>query len=91
MQQEFTERKKQLQEDYLKYLQQKNQISAYNGLYSRYLYPILTSAHIPLNWRYDFNPTTNPFLMQRFGINAVFNAGAIKWNNKYILIARVEV
>lgn len=90
MQQEFTERKKQLQEDYLKYLQQKNQISAYNGLYSKYLYPILTSAHIPLNWRYDFNPTTNPFLMQRFGINAVFNAGAIKWNNKYVLVARIE-
>lgn len=61
-----------------------------NGIYDRYLYPVLTAAHTPLNWRYDFNPGTNPFLMERFGINAVFNAGAIKWNGRYILLARVE-
>ncbi len=61
-----------------------------NGLYTRYQNPVLTAAHIPLNWRYDFDFNSNPYLMQRFGINAVLNAGAIKWQGKYLLMARVE-
>lgn len=61
-----------------------------NGIFNRYKLPILTADHVPLNWRYDFNPITNPFLIERFGINAVMNSGAIKWNNKYILVTRVE-
>ncbi|WP_224491130.1 glycoside hydrolase family 130 protein [Robertkochia flava] len=61
-----------------------------NGIYNRYKYPILTREHIPLNWRFDFNETTNPFFMERIGFNAVFNAGAIKLNGKYLLVARVE-
>jgi 4-O-beta-D-mannosyl-D-glucose phosphorylase len=61
-----------------------------NGLFSRYERPVLTAAHVPVNWRYDLDPDTNPFLIERFGINAVFNAGAIKWRDKYILVARVE-
>ena len=61
-----------------------------NGVFNRYKYPVLTAGHTPLNWRYDFNPSTNPFMMERFGINAVLNAGAIMLNNKYLLVARVE-
>jgi len=61
-----------------------------NGVYDRYTNPILTAAHTPVFWRYDLNPETNPYLMERFGINAVFNAGAIKWQGKYMLMARVE-
>lgn len=61
-----------------------------NGVFKRYKNPILTAHHIPLNWRYDFNPVTNPYLIERFGINAVLNSGAIKWNDKYILVTRVE-
>tara|TARA_R110000868_G_scaffold294140_1_gene554700 strand:+ start:46638 stop:47819 length:1182 start_codon:yes stop_codon:yes gene_type:complete len=61
-----------------------------NGIYTRYLNPILTAEHTPLTWRYDFNPETNPFLMERFGINAAFNSGAIKIGDKYRLIVRVE-
>ncbi len=61
-----------------------------NGIVDRYRYPVLTASHTPIFWRYDLNPETNPFLLQRFGINAVLNAGAIKWNNKYLLVARVE-
>ena len=61
-----------------------------NGVFERYKYPILTAEHPPLEWRYDFNPETNPYLMERFGINAVFNAGAIKFNGKYLIMARVE-
>lgn len=61
-----------------------------NGVIDRYKYPVLTNMHTPLFWLYDLNQETNPHLMQRFGINAVLNAGAIKWNNKYLLVARVE-
>ncbi|MDQ8054555.1 MAG: glycosidase [Pedobacter sp.] len=61
-----------------------------NGLFKRYQNPVLTAAHVPYFWKYDLNPLTNPFLMERVGINAVFNAGAIKWQGRYILMARVE-
>ncbi|MBP1651632.1 MAG: putative glycoside hydrolase [Bacteroidetes bacterium] len=61
-----------------------------NGVYDRYRYPVLTAAHAPLAWKYDLNKGTNPYLMERFGINGVFNAGAIKLNGKYLLMARVE-
>ena len=61
-----------------------------NGIFERYRYPVLTALHTPLYWRYDLSPATNPYLMERFGINAVFNAGAIRFGNKYALAARVE-
>lgn len=61
-----------------------------NGIFDRYEFPILTAAHTPLSWRYDLNAATNPYLMERFGINAVFNAGAMKWKDKYVIAARVE-
>jgi 4-O-beta-D-mannosyl-D-glucose phosphorylase len=64
--------------------------TAANGVYHRYKQPVLTAAHTPLNWRYDLNGESNPYLMERIGINAVFNAGAIYHNNKYLLVARVE-
>jgi len=61
-----------------------------NGVFDRYKNPVLTAAHAPLFWRYDLNPETNPNLMERFGINATFNAGAIKLNGKYLMVVRVE-
>ena len=61
-----------------------------NGIYTRFMNPVLTARHIPIEWRYDLDEETNPFGMERIGVNAVFNAGAIKWNDRYILIARVE-
>lgn len=61
-----------------------------HGWYERYENPVLTAKHIPLAWRYDLNKETNPFLLERNGINAVMNAGAIKWKGKYLLVARVE-
>lgn len=61
-----------------------------NGIVCRYKYPVLTRRHIPLEWRYDLNPNTNPYLLERIGVNAVMNAGAIKWEGKYLLVARVE-
>lgn len=62
----------------------------YNGIYDRYEYPVLTREHIPLTWRYDLNPETNPFFMERLGVNAVMNSGAIYLNGKYYLVARIE-
>ena len=62
----------------------------YNGIYDRYEYPVLTREHIPLTWIYDLNPKTNPYFMERLGINAVMNSGAIELNGKYYLIARIE-
>lgn len=80
-----------LQKKYETLISRENKrIRSNNGIFERYKYPILTAAHTPLEWRYDFNPETNPFLMERFGINAVFNAGAIKYNGKYLIMARVE-
>ena len=61
-----------------------------NGVYDRYRYPVLTGQHTPLTWRYDLNFASNPRLMERFGINAVLNAGAIKMDGKYLVVARVE-
>ncbi|RPJ86410.1 MAG: glycosidase, partial [Acidobacteria bacterium] len=61
-----------------------------NGIYDRYRFPVLTADHTPLAWRYDFDPQTNPFMMQRMGINATFNAGAIEFNGRILLVVRVE-
>ena len=62
----------------------------YNGIYQRFENPVLTDKHIPLSWKFDLNLQRNPLLLQRIGVNAVFNAGAMKFNGKYILCARVE-
>ena len=61
-----------------------------NGVITRYRYPVLTAAHTPVFWRYDLNEETNPFLMERIGMNATLNAGAIKWDRKYLMLVRVE-
>ena len=71
-------------------LTRKNQAVYVNGVYERYVNPILTAAHAPLEWRYDLDEKTNPFLMERIGIHAAFNSGAIKWNGRYLLVVRVE-
>ena len=62
----------------------------YNGIYDRWKNPVLTREHIPLSWQYDLNPETNPYFMERLGVNAVFNAGAIELNGKFYLVARIE-
>ena len=62
----------------------------YNGLFTRYRNPVLTREHIPPFWMYDADPASNPFMMQRLGINATLNSGAIKMGDKYCLVVRVE-
>ncbi len=74
-----------------KLLKRKNQKSSfYNGIYDRYEYPVLTRDHAPLSWRYDLDAKRNPYFMERLGINAVMNSGAIELNGKFYLVARVE-
>ncbi|SNR48161.1 4-O-beta-D-mannosyl-D-glucose phosphorylase [Lutibacter agarilyticus] len=82
---------KNIQKRFAKLISKKNKKSkCSNGIYTRYKNPILTAEHTPIEWRYDLNPETNPHLLERIGMNATFNAGALKWNNKYILCVRVE-
>ncbi|MCF0241152.1 MAG: glycosidase [Treponema sp.] len=75
-----------------KLLTKKNSVDKnfYNGIYERYVNPVLTRNHIPLTWKYDLNEETNPFFMERLGVNAVMNSGAIYLNGKYCLVARIE-
>ncbi|MBV9963323.1 MAG: glycosidase [Parafilimonas sp.] len=92
MSKKFYERLKKLEKDHAELIAFKNEKLEWesNGVFHRYRFPVLTAEHTPLFWRYDFNAESNPFLMERFGINSVLNAGAIKWNNKYLLMPRVE-
>ncbi len=91
MLQQFSERLVQLNHAHQSLLTKQNKkIIPGNGIFNRYDNAVLTAAHAPITWRYSLNENTNPLLMERFGINAVFNAGAIKWKGKYVLAARVE-
>lgn len=81
----------ELMKNHQELLSRKNQPKTHsNGIFTRYLFPIVTPEHTPIEWRYDLNASTNPFGMERIGINATFNAGAMKWNGKYLLAVRVE-
>ena len=82
----FEEKKKQ--EELLSIKNKKSDF--YNGIYDRYEYPVLTREHIPLTWRYDLDKESNPYFMERLGINAVMNSGAIMLNGKYYLVVRIE-
>lgn len=87
----FEKRLSQLKNEYKKLISNKNKkIKSSNGIFYRYKYPILTSAHIPYFWKYDLNYKTNPYLMERMGVNSTFNAGAIEHNGKILLCVRVE-
>ena len=87
----FQQRLDTIRKEHEALLSRKNrELFSTNGIFSRYQYPILTRDHIPLEWRFDFNPRTNPRFMERIGFNAAFNAGAIKWKGKYLLAVRTE-
>jgi len=88
---EFQEKVKNLLSTYKKLINRKNEKKGNgNGIYDRWKYPILTAAHAPIIWRYDLNEKTNSHLLERQGINATFNSGAILWEGKYLLAVRVE-
>ncbi|MCC8042963.1 MAG: glycosidase [Oscillospiraceae bacterium] len=88
---DFEKRLSQIKESYETLISRKNRpVGDGGGIYERYEYPVLTAEHAPYFWKYDLNPETNPFLMERLGINAVMNSGAVYLNGKYCLVARVE-
>lgn len=86
----FETRKKLILSSYNELISRPNTPIEGNGVYCRYKNPVITAEMVPPFWKYDFNPETNPFFMERIGINATLNSGAIKFNGKYILIVRVE-
>lgn len=81
----------EMMDQYKELISRKNsKTDFYNGIYDRYTHPVLTRDHVPPTWRYDLNPETNPYFMERLGINAVMNSGAIYLNGKFYLVARIE-
>ena len=74
------------------FLNRKNEVDPkfYNGIYDRYVNPVLTRDTLPIEWQYDLNAETNPYFEERLGINAVMNSGALYLNGKYYLVARIE-
>jgi 4-O-beta-D-mannosyl-D-glucose phosphorylase len=90
-QQEFSKQVQALFKQQEKLLARRNRnASGGNGIFDRWQFPVLTAAHAPIHWRYDLDPGTNPMLLERMGINATFNAGAILHDGKYLVVARVE-
>jgi hypothetical protein len=88
---EFETNKAYVTSRYEELINRKNRkADSYNGIYDRYVNPVLTAEHAPIIWKYDLDPATNPHFMERLGINAVLNSGAIYLNGKYCLVARVE-
>ncbi len=88
---EFMSKLQRLKAEHDALIKRPNKLAATgNGIFDRYEHPILTAAHAPIHWRYDLNPETNPFLMERLGVNAAFNPGAIELNGKYYLMVRAE-
>ncbi|MBE7681937.1 glycosidase [Paenibacillus sp. P13VS] len=83
---------KELLEQQEQLLTRQNEIDPafYNGVYDRYRYPVITRHHVPLHWRFDLDDTTNPHFMERLGINATLNPGAIYFNGKYVMVIRTE-
>lgn len=87
----FQERRAAIQKEHEALLTRKNEkYFSTNGIFNRYKHPVLTRDHFPLEWRFDFNPHTNPFFMERIGFNAAMNSGAMKWKGKYLLAVRSE-
>ncbi len=87
----FEKRKNAIRREHEALLTRKNEeIFSTNGIFNRYKFPVVTRDHFPMEWRYDFNPESNPFFMERIGFNAALNSGAIKWKDKYLLAVRCE-
>lgn len=86
----FDERKAWVEKEYEALVTRKNTPIEGNGIFCRYENPVLTAQMAPPFWRYDYSREDNPYFMERIGVNATLNSGAIKWNGKYVLVVRVE-
>ena len=91
MNNDFDTRVRTLFDDHERLVARRNEPAEHtNGVVQRWRHPVLTAAHTPPFWRYDLDPASNPLLLERLGINAVFNPGAIFHDGKFVLVARVE-
>lgn len=87
----YNERRAQIEREHEELLSRPNEmLFSVNGVYNKYANPVVTREHVPLKWRYDFDEKRNPYFMERISFNATFNAGAMKWNGKYIMVVRTE-
>ena len=86
----FSEKLDALQQAHTRLITQENKPASSNGVYQRWAHPVVTAAHAPIEWRYDLSEESNPYLMERLGVNAAFNAGAMLFEGKYTLAVRVE-
>ena len=88
----WSRRLKSLYAKHEKFLARRNPVDPEwdNGVFDRFLYPAITYRHAPIEWRYDLNPKTNPFLMERLGVNATLNPGAFFWRGKVHMVVRFE-
>lgn len=86
----FERRLARLREEHEALLARPNEVLGHGGVIERFRYPVLTAAHVPLTWRYDLDPATNPRLLERMAVNSVFNPGAIRHGGRYVLVARIE-
>lgn len=87
----FELRRAELNRNHQSLLERKNHpIEPGNGIFLRWQNPVLTRHHVPLNWRYDFDPARNPFLMERLGVNSICNTGALYLDGAFHLVARTE-
>lgn len=86
----FENRLAELEQEHRQLIERPNKSGWSNGVWTRYANPVLTAEHIPLFWRYDLNPRSNPRLLERIGFGCTFNAGAILWKGRYLMVVRVE-
>lgn len=86
----FENRLAELEQEHRQLIERPNKSGWSNGVWTRYVNPVLTAEHIPLFWRYDLNPRSNPRLLERIGFGCTFNAGAILWKGRYLMVVRVE-
>jgi 4-O-beta-D-mannosyl-D-glucose phosphorylase len=90
-QEQFNNKVKELFKEHEEFITRKNEpVKEGNGIYTRYKYPVVTAEHTPVFWRYDLDYKSNPYLMERIGVNGTFNSGAIELNGKILLALRVE-
>lgn len=87
----YNERRARIEKEHEELLSRPNEmLFSVNGVYNKYANPVVTREHVPLKWRYDFDEKRNPYFMERISFNATLNAGAMKWNGKYIMVIRTE-
>lgn len=88
----FDERRARLEREQEELITRPNEVDPRwdNGIFLRFRHPVVTRGHVPLTWRYDFDPVANPYCLERMGVNSTFNSGAIERDGRVHLVVRIE-